>query len=66
MPAPPPVDRAVSGSLLLSPLGIVVLIAALGLFILGSRHVGGLIRGLDQGAAAAIPAEPPPVRTGAQ
>ena len=55
----PVVDQAVSKGAVIGPLGLLLVIAALGLIILGARHAASLIRSLDQDVSTGLPDEPP-------
>ena len=55
----PTVDQAVTRSAALGPIGLLLVIAALGLMILGARSTASLIRGLDQTVGSDIAVEQP-------
>jgi len=53
----PIVDKAVTRSVVLGPIGLLVVIAALGLIILGAHSTANMIRGLDQSVTPGISVE---------
>lgn len=60
MPKPAPiVDQAVANSPGLGLLGLALVVAALGLIILGTHTAASLLRGLDQGAVDQLSTERP-------
>lgn len=53
----PPVDRVVEESSLIGPWGWLLIVAGLGIVIVGSRSVAKVFRGLDQSATQHLPSE---------